>query len=178
MDGRFGFVHGELDTKILILFVLQRLSAPVDQETLAELCLFDEGVSYFDFSDFLSELVANGNVSETEDGYVITEKGIKNAVNSENNLPYSVRAKALKLIAPVDERMRRAAMITAKHSLGDMGCTVSLSMSDGIGKLIDLSFVCADEEQAKRIEKNFRRDAEGYYQKIAAMLSEEKKRKQ
>ena len=38
---RFGFIHGELDTRILILFVLRRLPRPVDMNTLAELCFCD-----------------------------------------------------------------------------------------------------------------------------------------
>ena len=28
---RFGFIHGELDTKILILYVLRQLPSPVDE---------------------------------------------------------------------------------------------------------------------------------------------------
>ena len=46
----FGFIHGELDTKILILFILRRLPRPVDADTLAELCFCDTGVSWFDYS--------------------------------------------------------------------------------------------------------------------------------
>ncbi len=68
--------------------------------------------------------------------------------------------------------MRRDASIVARHELTGDGCTVTLGMGDGKGELIRLSFVCAGEEQAKRIEQNFRRDAETYYQKIAELLSE------
>lgn len=173
----FGFIHEKLDIKILILFVLRRLPGVVDPETLRELCQCDEGIGYFDYSDCLSELVANGNVEEQEEGYAVTEKGARNADAVESSLPYSVRAKALKLIAPVEERLRRAAMITAQHAIGEGSCTVMLSMADGKGEILRLSFLCAGEDQAKHIEKNFRRDAEGYYQKIVELLSEEKKGK-
>ena len=77
--------------------------------------------------------------------------------------------------------MRRAAMITAKHHDSPGGVTVELAMSDGVGEIIRLSFLCANEEQAKQIQKNFRRDAEGYYQKIVELLSrkdEKEKKKQ
>ena len=66
--------------------------------------------------------------------------------------------------------MRRAAMISAKHHAAEGGITVELAMSDGMGEIIRLSFLCSGEEQAKLIEKNFRRDAEAYYQKIVALL--------
>lgn len=167
-----GFIHEKLDIKILILFILRRLPGAVDPDTLLELCQCDEGISYFDYSDCLHELVATGHVSESEEGYAITEKGARNADTVEGGLPYSVRYKAERLLAPVEERLRRAAMITARHTQDENGCTVELAMGDGKGEVIRMSLLCADEGQAKRIEKHFRKDAEGYYQKIVELLSE------
>ena len=167
-----GFIHEKLDIKILILFVLRRLSAPVDPETLLEICQCDGGIGYFDYSDCLSELLESGHISQTEEGYAITPKGARNAETVESSLPYSVRAKASKRIAPVEERLRRLAMIVARHRVDENGCTVELAMSDGKGEMIHLHLLCAGEEQAKQMEKHFRRDAERYYQSIVEMLSE------
>ena len=177
MEERFGFIHEKLDIKILILFILSRLPGEVEPEVLGELCQCDGGIGYFDYSDCLAELVETKHITETETGYTITEKGRKNAEAVETSLPYSVRRKALKLIAPVEERMRRAAMITAKHKTDNGGCTVCLAMSDGVGEVINLSFLCQDEAQAKLIEKNFRRNAEQYYLRIVELLSENNKGK-
>lgn len=168
----FGFIHDRLDIKILILFILRRLPAAVDADTLQELCRCDDGIGYFEYSDCLSELAESGHVTESEEGYAITEKGARNADAVESSLPYSVRSKALRLLGPVEERLRRAAMITARHTLGEDGCTVELAMGDGKGEVIRLSLLCAGEDQARQIEKRFRRDAEGYYQKIMALLTE------
>lgn len=167
----FGFIHEELDIKILILFVLKRLPGEIDPETLADLCMCDDGIGYFDYSDCLSDLVDNGNVEKNDFGYKITEKGARNADAVESSLPYSVRSKALRLIEPVEERLRRAAMITAKHSMKDGVCTVELGMSDDMGAVMNLSLICGDETAAKQIEKNFRLDAEGYYETILELLS-------
>ncbi|MGI5976415.1 MAG: DUF4364 family protein [Candidatus Limivicinus sp.] len=170
---RFGFIHGELDIKILILFVLRRLPGVVDPETLMDLCQCDSGVGYFDYSDCLSDLVETEHVEERDGGYIITEKGARNADAVESSLPYSVRTKAERLIAPIQERMRRAAMIKARHEETDGGLFVNLAMSDGKGEIINLRLLCADEKQAKLMEKNFRRSAEKYYQQFVALLSEE-----
>lgn len=169
---RHGFIHEELDIKILILYILRRLPGTVEPEILLELCQCDGGIGYFDYSDCLNDLVENEHIEKNEEGYCITEKGARNADAVESSLPYSVRLKADKLIVPVEERLRRAAMIVARHENTEDGCMVELAMSDGKGEVMHLRFLCAGEAQAKRIEKNFRRDAEKYYQKIAALLAE------
>ena len=169
---QFGFIHEKLDIKILILYILRRLPGFVDAETLRGLVMCDDGIGYFDYTDCLSELVTGGNVEEKDGAYAVTEKGARNAETVESSLPYSVRTKSARLLAPVQERMRREASIVAQHELSEDGCTVTLAMGDGKGDLIRLSFVCAGEEQAEKIEANFRRDAETYYQRIAELLSE------
>jgi hypothetical protein len=169
---QFGFIHEKLDIKILILFILRRLPGTVDPETLLELCQVDGGIGYFDYSDCISELLKSEHMEETEEGFRITEKGARNADAVESSLPYSVRMKALHLIAPVEERLRREAMIVARHENDEQGCMVELAMSDGKGELAHLRLLCADEEQARAIEKRFRKNAEGYYQKIMELLSE------
>lgn len=171
---QFGFIHEKLDIKILILYILRRLPGVVEPEVLIELAQCDGGIGYFDYSDCLSELVETEHVKETEEGYEITEKGARNADAVESSLPYSVRSKAEKLLAPVAERLRRAAMLTARHEMGDNGCIVTLAMSDGVGEVFSLKLLCGGEEQAKLMEKNFKKDAEGFYQQIVEMLSEKK----
>ena len=170
----FGFIHEKLDIKILILYILRRLPYTVEPETLQDLCQCDGGVGYFDYSDCLSELVDTGHVTRDEEGYRITEKGARNADAVESSLPFSVRTRASKLRAPVAERLSRAAMLTARHENTDNGCMVELAMSDGKGEVMHLRLLCAGEDQARQIEKNFRRRAEGIYQDIAALLTAEK----
>lgn len=172
---RFGFIHEKLDIKILILFILRRLPGTVDPETLLELCQCDDGVGYFDYSDCLSELVDTGHIDAVEGGYRITEKGARNAEAVESSLPYSVRAKAELLLAPVAAKLRREAMITTEHYMTDSGLTTHLAMSDGAGEVIDMRLLVANEDQAKAMEKNFRRNAEDIYQKIIAMIGEEER---
>lgn len=172
VEERHGFIHDKLDIKLLILFVLRRLPAEIDGERLADLVLIDGGISYFDYKECLAELVATAQVEESEDGYLITAKGSRNGEILESSLPYTVRLKAEKTAAPVIEEMRRSEMILANHEVGENGVIVYLAMDDGVGKIFDLKILAADEQQAKVIEKNFKKNAENFYQRFIEALSE------
>lgn len=168
----WGFIHEELDIKILILFVLRRLPGVVDPSELSDLCRScDEGFDYFEYSDCLADLIDNGLIAENEDGFSITEKGAKNVEIVENDIPYSVRSRAEKLLKPLRDRLRREAMIKTSHVNEKNGCFVQLSMSDGEGDVINLRLLCGGEEQAKTMEKNFRKRAESFYQQFIELLS-------
>lgn len=171
-----GMIHEKLDIKILILFILRRLPGVVEPETLLDLVQCDAGVGYFDYSDCLAELVATEHIDEVDGGYRITEKGARNADTVESSLPYSVRMKAERVLAPVAERIARDAMIVTEHFMTDSGLTAHLAMSDGKGEIIDMRLLIASEAQAKLIEKNFRRSAESIYQQIIALVSEEERK--
>ncbi len=167
---RLGFIHEKLDIKILILFILRRLPGSVDRNLLSDFTQCDGGVGYFDFSDCLSELVDTGLVIEETEGYRISEKGAQAGETVESSLPFSVRKKAEKLIAPEAERLRRLAMLTAEHSLTNGNCMVTLAMSDGKGEVMRLKILSSGEEQAQRIEKNFRGNAEDIYCRLIELL--------
>ena len=172
MEEHRGFIHKKLDIKLLILFVLRRLPAEIDPERLADLVLIDGGITYFDYKDCLSELVQTAQIEEGEDGVRVTAKGSRNGEILESSLPYSVRSKAEKALRPVVEERRRSAMILANHEAGPNGVTVYLAVNDGVGSIFDLKILAADEAQAKRIEKNFKKNAEAFYNRFITELSE------
>ena len=172
MGERLGFLNDKMDIKLLILFVLRRLPAEIDIEKLADLILIDGGVGYFDYKECLAELVTTAQIEEEDNCVKITAKGSRNGEILETDLPYSVRVKAEKTLAPVAEEMRRSSMILANHEVKDGGVIVYLAVSDGIGNIFDLKILASDEVQAKKIEKNFRKRAEEYYNRFIEELSE------
>ena len=172
-----GLVHNETDMKLLILYILRRLPEPVDKETLFEVCVCDNGVEYFDYSDYLHELCESGNVMETEDEeYVITEKGVRNIDTVESGLPKSVRLAAEKALAPVAVELKRGELIrTSQKETGD-GVTVHLSVSDGEIELLSMDVYCGDAGRARLIRRNFRINAENDYGRILDLLTENKRK--
>ena len=172
MDEGFGFIREKLDIKILILYILARLPGPVDRDGLEDVVFCDGAVDYFSFSECLSELVATGHITDNDDRYEITPLGRDDGAVMESSLPVSVRARVDMAMLPVADRVSREAMIRADHEQTDSGCMVHLSLSDGKGELLELSAVVGNEDQAKRMERNFRWNAEELYMRIMSLLEE------
>ena len=172
----FGFIHEDLDIQILILYVLDKLPGPVKPYTLSDLCLFDGGFTWFDYSQCLAKLIRTGHVTDENGLYEITEKGRRNVTAVATSLPFSVRAKADKLTAPVAASMRREQLIETDCQPADAegGQTVTLRMSDGVGEVIDLRLAVPNEALAEIIQTNFRSDAELLYNQIILLLTGEK----
>ncbi len=160
-----GFVFDPLDLKVLILVILRRLPEEIETDRLFRLCQEDGVVNYFDFS-------VCGQVA-LDDGWCrITERGMRNADMLESSLPYSVRRLAEKTAEKEAAAIARGDSILARHVIADGVCTAELGLNDGVSDILRLSVLCADEKQARKIEKRFRRHAEETYQKIMEILCE------
>lgn len=71
----YGFIHDELDLKILILYVLKRLPEAVDASMLFDLVYVDNGINYFSFVKCLNDLVSTDHIESPQEGYYrITKK--------------------------------------------------------------------------------------------------------
>ena len=91
-----------------------------------------------------------------------------------NHLPAAVDAQTLSDA----EQMRRAAMIVAQHTnTPEGGCNVHLSLSDGIGRIVSMQLLAADEAQARTMEHYFKAHAEDVYQTLVRMLTESEENK-
>jgi len=166
-----GFIHDKLEIKILILFILRRLPEPVTLDTLSPIVLCDGGITYFDVTECLAELVETGHVETDGHTYVITEKGRKNGEITENSIPYSVRVKAEEKTNEVRLELMRRSAITTSHSVRRKGgYTVHLALSDGISEICAIDLFAASEEQAKALEHGFAKKAEKIYNGLINLI--------
>ena len=173
MENRFGFIREKLDIKILILFILRKLTVPVDFDKLSELAMCDDGISYFDFAECVDELINTDHIYFDGSTYVATDKGERNGAVTESSIPYSVRLKAEKATAAFNAEMARSAMITTgKEIKRGGGYTVSLALSDGIDEILSMKLYAANEKQADEIENGFRKNAESLYNIIINKIFE------
>jgi len=169
----FGFIHNKLEIKLLILYILRRLPEAISFDTLAELTMCDEGISYFDFTQCVTDLVSNDNLLVSDGFYSLTKKGAKNSDITESSLPYSVRTKVEKSTSALRAVMNRSSMIKTSHDAQkDSGFKVRLALADGVGEIVSMELFAANEKQAIALENGFRKNAESIYNKLIDIILE------
>ena len=167
-----GFIHDKLDLKMLELYLLARAAGPIDPETLTDLVRRHEGVNYFEFTEATAELVKTGHLTQTEEGYTITDKGRINSAACESSLPYSVRRRCAQDLAPVNAALRHNAQVRGeKRQNADGSVTARMTLDDDSGNLLTIELLCPSVEQADRLISGFRSKPEQVHNDVLEALT-------
>ena len=162
---RLGFIHDMLDVKVLILFVMGKVSYPVNMQEIYELCYQDECLSYFDVCTAVPEMVKSGHLKELEnDTYGITEKGKADGSLTQDSIAFTVKQKAENAVDRFNRQIRRKSFVKTQiipREGGDF--SVIMSLDDEMGNLMTLELVAPDQRQAVRLAKLFENKAENVY---------------
>ncbi len=168
-----GFIQDKLEIKFLILYIAARVIEPVPFDTMLDLTLCDDAVDYFDFSECLADLVKTGHLTLDQGTgfYAITEKGRRNSEICETSLPYSVRLRCDKNLTACNRALRRKNQVKSAVEPRSNGTyTVSLSLDDDMGSVMDLKLMVPREDMGKVLSERFRRSPEKLYSQIIALL--------
>ena len=169
---RLGFIHDMLDVKVLILFVMARVSYPVNTQEIYELCYQDDCLSYFDVCTAIPEMVKSGHLKELEDDkYEITEKGKADGSLTEDSIAYTVKQRAENAVARYNRQIRRSSFVKTQITPREGGeYSVIMSLDDEFSNLMTLELVAPDQRQAVRLGKLFEKKAEIIYNMTMAEL--------
>ena len=169
---RLGFIHDMLDVKVLVLFVMARVSYHVNIQQIYELCYQDDCLSYFDVCTAVPEMVTSGHLKELEDQtYVITDKGRADGSLTEDSIAYTVRCRAENAVNRFNRQLRRSSFVkTQVIPREDGDCSVMMSLDDETGNLMTLELLAPNQRQAVRLGKLFEKKAEIVYNMIMAEL--------
>ena len=165
-----GFIQGKLEIKILILYILARGEEPLDLDTLTDVAMCDSGVSYFDFSSALAELVESLHVQRKGSLFVITDQGRKNGGIMADQLPYSVRMRCDVKLAEVNERFRAEKRVRSDLvQRGDGSWQVSLAYDSEEETIFSMSITLPLQEDAKRLVRSFRADPQRFLRRLGEL---------
>ena len=172
---RLGFIHDMLDVKVLILFVMARVSYPVNIQQIYELCYQDDCLSYFDVCTAVPEMVKSGHLKELDnDNYEITEKGRADGSLTEDSIAYTVKCKADNAVNRFNRQIRRSSFVKTQIIPRESGdYSVIMALDDEAGNLMTLELMAPNQRQAVRLGKLFEKKAEAVYNLTMAELLDE-----
>ena len=169
---RLGFIHDMMDVKVLILFVMARVSYPVNVQQIYELCYQDDCLSYFDICTAVPEMVQSSHLKETEgDCYEITEKGRETGALTEDSIAYTVKCRAENAVNKFNRQIRRSSFVKTQIIPRESGdYSVIMALDDEFGNLMTLELLAPNQRQAVRLGKLFEKKAEAVYNLTMAEL--------
>lgn len=168
---RLGFIHDMLDVKVLVLFVMSKVSYPVTMQEIYELSYQDDCLSYFDVCTAVPEMVNSGHLKQDGDTYVITDKGRGDCSLTADSIAFTVRQKAENAVDRFNRQIRRRSFVKTQIIPRENGdYSVMMSLDDEIGNLMTLELVAPDQRQAVRLGKLFEKKAENVYNLTMAEL--------
>ena len=170
-----GMIHEPLEIKLLLLYILDRLPAPVDRDTFASLAMEEGGFNWFEFSQHVHELVANGHILCSAGSYYrISDKGRHNLSIVVSTLPFTVRSKYDRLLAPLAAEMQRRGVTDVSLQKREDGTfLVTLTLTDNGGEVMSLRLTAPDLLTAEDMQRHFMDRAESVSGRITALLLED-----
>ncbi len=171
---RLGFIHDMMDVKVLILYVMNRVNYPVNQQQVYELCYQDDCLSYFDVCTALPEMVKSGHLAQDGENYTITEKGKEDGVTTADSIAFTVKQRAENAVNRFNRQIRRSSFVKTQvipRESGDF--SVIMALDDEMGNLMTLELVAPNQRQAVRLGRLFEKKAEAVYNLTMAELLDE-----
>lgn len=165
-----GFIHDKLDTKLLVLYIMDRAAAPIDFATLTDLALCDPGVDYFQFAEAVSELTESGHLSRDGEVCAITGKGRKNCAAGQSSLSPVIRQRCDQRLAPLNQALKRKAQVRTQIQEQAQGFDVTLSMDDDKGSLLSLTLLTPTQADAQTIAGHFLAHPDRVYNGLLGVL--------
>ena len=174
-----GFLHNELDVKILILFITARIDTPLDVDEIYEVGYQDESLNYFMLAESVHQLKDTGHL-QSEDGvhFTITEKGRKHGGYVEDSLAIPVVEKVSVAIQEKISQLRRDSLLSTEVSQDENGNYIAtLRYRDNELPLMTVSLYSPNVEHAAIMAKNMRKNITMIYKAAMDAATDEENRK-
>ena len=156
--------------KLLICYVLRAVKSPVGTELLPEMLQYEELANYFEVSQAVDNLIADGNINQADGQISLTAKG-ENAVDElDFILPLSVKEKASRAAVTLLTRIRIAKENKVEITQPENGINVSCVVYDREIELMRLNLLVPDKAQAESVKRAFMENPQNVYAGTVDML--------
>lgn len=181
------------DIKIFILYLLKNLKYPLDFNTISDIVVQDEFVSYFDFAECFAELLDLGTIEQIRVGNeIISEASIgKNGRPEKKNELYQITEDGEKvveqlqssLLGMIKEKSLKSAMrlLSFKSRGSDVRCSTSeredgrydlhCEVIENHDTILEVNLVVENKQQLDAMVYNFNERPEVVYRGVVALLT-------
>lgn len=168
-----------LESKLIILYILDRMDMPVPELKLTEIILENKLMNYFMLKQYIDELAGDGHIKETSDKgktyYEITSSGSTTLGYFHTMLPEGIKSLILQKIGIAKKEAKDASKLFADYGEEmDGSYTVTCSAGEDDFSLINLKISVGSRNDAARICENWNRYASEIYVEILQSLLKER----
>ncbi len=164
-------LENQIDIKVFILYLLERIGEPLEFTTINDIVLQDEFVGYFDFALCFSSLLDAGQIEEINtDGkelYKIAESGKHILESYEGELLTVIKERAFKSAMRLLEYKKVKATVTEV----DGGYNFRCEIWDKSRLIFSSDYFSTNASEVQRMKENFDDRAEIIYRGAIALLS-------
>lgn len=166
-----GGLRNASQIKTLIGYLVKKVDSPIQRSKIVGILQIHGIANYFTSSEALEELVESGCIECNDDGMLsITEKGKIALFELEDELPKSVREKALNDAIRLQTMERRESENKIDIEYLEKGANVTFTICNGDDTLMKLTVYAADDNQISLVKSNFLKDPVSLYAGIVSTL--------
>lgn len=168
---------GLADSKLLILYILQKVNHPVSYKELLELVISISDMNYFDFQQYLQDLLddrfAIKYIEKDDEIIELTEEG-RNALNlTIDMLPGILKLKVDSSFKEQYNKIKEEFSVYARYTpVTETSFTVNCKIVENSQTVFNLETIANSKEQAKQIVDNWNNNVEKIYPEILRLLTE------
>jgi len=167
------------EKKALILYIMDKVSKPISNESLLKLSISIDNMNYFYFQQFLLDLLENKYIiNYTNNGesiYELTKEGKQALTLVKDIIPGITKFKVDNTFKDTLNDLDNKMSITSDFiPQNENEYNVEFKIVENNQILFDLQLFAGSREQAKSISDNWNKNAEKIYPKILEILTKNK----
>lgn len=170
------------DSKLLILYILQKINKPVSYKELLELVISTADMNYFDFQQFLIDLLEDKfilkYVQDDKEIIELTADG-KNALDlTIDMLPGILKLNVDKKFKENFNKIKDELSVFAEYTpITENDFSVKCKIVENNATIFNLEVNAGSKENAKNIVNNWNKNANQIYPEILEILSRNSRRR-
>ncbi|MEE3449205.1 MAG: DUF4364 family protein [Acutalibacteraceae bacterium] len=169
-----GGLRRRSNVRLLICYIIDCVNKPVKKDYVVASMQKNAIANYFEILDAFNDLVHKKNIiaaDEENELYVLSKSGKLIAANLSDELPLTIRERAVSTVLELIMQEKNEAENIAEIKKIKNGYMVKCRVTDEDIDLFSFQLYVPDSKQAKLVKKNFQTNAEMIYKMMIAAIT-------